>query len=476
MPKTLEQLRLEYRRKWGVMIINPSRIAEIDKHIKGKILSNQSRYQAVSGATKVPWFVIAAIHSMESDCDFKTHLHNGDPLSAKTVHVPAGRPTSHDAPFTWEESAIDALGYDHMAGETDWSIEAILYRLEAYNGWGYLNRGINSPYLFSFSDQYKKGLYVSDGKWSDTAVSEQIGAAVLLKRMYETKAISGIIPEGFVNIVEGDRGDRVLSMQRMLLAHGFDPSKLDRIFGPKTKRALLDFQEAAHHQYYTQIKPTGICDSYTWQALKELLPGTLKPAPTPVPTPVPGPIFGIGDDYLGFYHLKDIVPDLGLDVDWNLFRELGTKIVCASKSVFSSVCAGAEKTDYGSAQCAITTAAILEKEFLMAGEREIASMFNSELRAHDKFALTHQVEIMLRRLNWLYYFQKDFIAPLGAIGMMSCRYNFAGCTQHSGHIFSILADRYPEHNLIADNGGFSYVYANVTEGFWCPPTWVVTAR
>jgi hypothetical protein len=42
-----------------------------------------------------------------------------------------------------------------------------------------------TPYLRSFSNHYLSGKYVADGTWSDTAVSKQCGAAVLLRQMAE---------------------------------------------------------------------------------------------------------------------------------------------------------------------------------------------------------------------------------------------------------------------------------------------------
>jgi peptidoglycan hydrolase-like protein with peptidoglycan-binding domain len=44
---------------------------------------------------------------------------------------------------------------------------------------------VKSPYLWSFSNHYTKGKYVGDGRWSETAVSQQCGAMVLLKRLQE---------------------------------------------------------------------------------------------------------------------------------------------------------------------------------------------------------------------------------------------------------------------------------------------------
>ena len=52
---------------------------------------------------------LGIIHSLEAEFNFNTHLHNGDPLSAQTVHVPRGRPPTGNPPFQWLDSAIDAL-------------------------------------------------------------------------------------------------------------------------------------------------------------------------------------------------------------------------------------------------------------------------------------------------------------------------------------------------------------------------------
>ena len=62
-----------------------------------EIKAARSRYERVSGITLVPWQVIGVIHSREADCDFHCHLHNGDPLTGRTIHVPKGRPLEGDA-------------------------------------------------------------------------------------------------------------------------------------------------------------------------------------------------------------------------------------------------------------------------------------------------------------------------------------------------------------------------------------------
>ncbi|MGH7884097.1 MAG: hypothetical protein ACRENO_00220, partial [Thermodesulfobacteriota bacterium] len=53
-----------------------------------------------------------------------------------------------------------------------------------------------SPYLWSCSNHYSSGKYIADGTWSDTAVSKQIGAAVLIRRLEQKNEI-GPLQESF---------------------------------------------------------------------------------------------------------------------------------------------------------------------------------------------------------------------------------------------------------------------------------------
>lgn len=178
-----------YEKLFASCIIREAKYAEIDSLI-AKIVSNKARYKAVSDPLNIPWYITSIIHCMEGSLRFDRHLHNGDSLLKRTVQVPAGRPKAGNPPFTWEESATDALIYDKLNTWNDWSISGILYRLELFNGLGYYKQGINSPYLWSYSNHYTKGKYVQDGKYDPNAVSKQCGAAVLLRRMLEQHLIT----------------------------------------------------------------------------------------------------------------------------------------------------------------------------------------------------------------------------------------------------------------------------------------------
>jgi lysozyme family protein len=179
-----DDLRQEYQQLFDTMLISPLHAVQVEKTTDA-VAASQARYEAVGDPLGIPWFFIGAIHSLESGLDFTTHLHNGDPLTARTVHVPKGRPAKGKPPFQWEASAADALTLEGFADLDDWHLTTILYRFEKYNGFGYRPHHINSPYLWSFSNQYTAGKFAEDGKFSAVLVSQQCGAAVLVRRLAE---------------------------------------------------------------------------------------------------------------------------------------------------------------------------------------------------------------------------------------------------------------------------------------------------
>lgn len=168
--------------RWRSMAINTAKVSQIDK-VATRLTAPaaKARYVAVQNRTGVPWWVIAVIHEREASGSWSANLAQGDPWNRKSTHVPAGR-----GPFTsWEAAAIDALTNcaPHAADWADWSPGGTLTLLEEYNGLGYYNRGIPSPYLWAGTNQYAKGKYVADGKFDPNAVDTQLGCAALIARM-----------------------------------------------------------------------------------------------------------------------------------------------------------------------------------------------------------------------------------------------------------------------------------------------------
>jgi lysozyme family protein len=182
MKVALGQLRPEYIELFERCKIRPEYQHAVDGFLE-RLALGKPDYQKLEIPTGVPWYVVGLIHGLECDFNFRQHLHNGDSLQHRTVNEPTGRPVKGDPPFDWDYSAIDALSYDKFIGWTDWSAAGICYKLEGYNGWGYRARHVNSPYLWSCSNNYERGKFVSDGHWDPDAVSKQVGAIVALKQM-----------------------------------------------------------------------------------------------------------------------------------------------------------------------------------------------------------------------------------------------------------------------------------------------------
>jgi len=172
-----EDAKLRYAALWDTCEILPTWRARVNKAVD-HLLLNCWRYERVARAVGVPWEAVGLLHLMEASGNFQRQLLNGERWDRVTTLVPVGY-----GPWkSWEESAIDAL--EHTDGCGDGGDIDMLSFLESWNGWGYRNKGKQSPYLWSGS-QHGVGLgkYTSDGRYNPAAVSKQVGAAVALKRL-----------------------------------------------------------------------------------------------------------------------------------------------------------------------------------------------------------------------------------------------------------------------------------------------------
>lgn len=297
-------LRNDYAALFQSCKIRPER-ADLVRRTANRLLANAPRYQAVSdtlGGT-IPWFVIGIIHSLESSFSFTRHLHNGDPLGQRTVNEPRGRPGTGSPPFTWEESAADALSVTKKLDRVPaWPLEVMLDRLERYNGAGYANMGMTSPYLWSFSQHWTKGKFVEDHKFDPEAPSSQCGAGVLLRHLVDTGAITlaagGATSAGIAlglqsaalvaaaqttvksaqaelafpgDVVTGSKNKAAVKRVQEWCTFHDCATPVDEGFGDGTRRAVLLFQQQAG------IPATGIVDARTWAALTKPMHAALAP-------------------------------------------------------------------------------------------------------------------------------------------------------------------------------------------------------
>lgn len=176
----LVKLKAANLARWNAASVSPGLIHLIDG-ISHRLTAAKPRYQTVEAKTGVPWAAIAVIHERESSQSWLASLAQGDPWNRESVHVPKGR-----GPFpSWEAAAEDALVVcpPHAANWHDWSIAGALTLLEQYNGTGYANMGLPSPYIWASTDQYSHGKYIADGHFDTNAIDHQIGCAALLARM-----------------------------------------------------------------------------------------------------------------------------------------------------------------------------------------------------------------------------------------------------------------------------------------------------
>lgn len=196
METRLSQLKSKYLELYEQMKLRSDWESELDR-VCERILKHRKRYEYVEQKTGVPWWWIAAIHNMESSGNWNCHLHNGDPLKARTVRVPSGRPLDEPEKgwtvgYTWEESAIDAIKIKKFDDVKDKSLPAWLWRSHLYNGFGNVNyvgdlgsSYLYTPYLWSGTNIYKSGKFVQDGLFDSKAISQQVGVAPIIKNLLE---------------------------------------------------------------------------------------------------------------------------------------------------------------------------------------------------------------------------------------------------------------------------------------------------
>ncbi|MFI5355087.1 MAG: hypothetical protein ACHQX0_05705, partial [Desulfobaccales bacterium] len=167
MPQRLEDLQDQYEQLFrGCQIVDAGKQQEVDKAIAA-MQAPQARYAALADRAGVPWYFVAVVHQREGSGNFNQSVRDGHRL-------PAG--------LSWEDDAL-AVMQEQCGGWHNWSLPGLLYRLEAYNGFGYRQYQINSPYLWSFATCYTKGKFVADGRFDPDQVDAQPGTAVILHRM-----------------------------------------------------------------------------------------------------------------------------------------------------------------------------------------------------------------------------------------------------------------------------------------------------
>lgn len=220
--------------------------AYYDKYVIPKIVKNKEKYFAVADAIGCPAAFVAAIHVRENYSDvgrFTSYLGNGQPLNKVTTIKPKGR-----GPFpSWESGAIDAFIYDGIDEVKEWDLPKFLFYAEKYNGFGYRNRGINSPYPWNFTNHYTRGSYVSDGAFSASAVDGNVGVYALYLRLIEADsdfAINKEVTAPPATVVVESEPAWLVAIKK------FFETLLNWLFGPNTaKNAKTEEQDPPTKTY-----------------------------------------------------------------------------------------------------------------------------------------------------------------------------------------------------------------------------------
>ena len=264
------------------MMVGLTQVQQIDMELFLKNWEkNRHRYEEVSKATNMPAELIAALHWRESSADFDTYLHQGDPLGKPAVNVPNNIPVFYE----WEEAAKHALNMQyHKSRQDDLEItqdtqnpNALATYAETYNGMGYYNRNTTSPYVYSGTDQYVSGKYVSDGRYNSKVVDQQIGVMPLLGALDAMQTSQDMSPKAinadfaWSRISNGSKffGKVIMDLR---LKHS-NPScknwvqhqRIDGDFGNGTRQEVIKFQSEAG-----QI-PDGVVGQNTATAIDEAL-------------------------------------------------------------------------------------------------------------------------------------------------------------------------------------------------------------
>jgi N-acetylmuramoyl-L-alanine amidase len=190
-----QALRAEYRALYASLVPAPGRHAAIQEAADRVLRSREPAQSVGVQLGGAPWFAVALVAELQNGSRLDLHLHNGDPLTGRTVSAPRGRPLAGQPPFAWEDSALDALmllGFGAPA--PDWSLSRILHRLEALGGFGSRQHGVFAPHLWCGCQHYALGAYGPDG-WDPNVAADRIGAAVILDALVRRGEVPPFSPE-----------------------------------------------------------------------------------------------------------------------------------------------------------------------------------------------------------------------------------------------------------------------------------------
>jgi hypothetical protein len=80
-------LQREYQDYFDECTVRPELRPNVDYYVS-RLRRGDASYRQIEAELGIPWPFVGLIHAMECGFNFYGHLHNGDPPTARTVHVP----------------------------------------------------------------------------------------------------------------------------------------------------------------------------------------------------------------------------------------------------------------------------------------------------------------------------------------------------------------------------------------------------
>jgi|694.fasta_scaffold36434_8 lysozyme family protein len=167
---------------------------------------NKGQYEAVSSGLKQAGISmnpsqVAAIHWREASGSFNKSIANGENLGGyirKDGRLGQGNPSNSFTPTNnWVTNSVEVLSYkvtEKYGGPKNLNDPASFNDFaERFNGLGYKQRGLVSPYVYAGTDLYTGGKFTSDGKFDSGVFDKQVGTAVLAAAAEGTLETGGLI-------------------------------------------------------------------------------------------------------------------------------------------------------------------------------------------------------------------------------------------------------------------------------------------
>ena len=182
----------------------------------------------------------------------------------------AGRPTGHEA---WRQTGSRPIrrSTDDLDFDPDDRVEVTNPADNLHCGWC---AGVESEYssagcvvVVGFPTCLQRGRSPATGPWREFQesgyASKQIGFGLVLLNGRDAQRLASAGPDGMERIRFGSSGAKARVVQTALKKREFYEGKLDGQFGPRSLRALLEFQEAE----FGKGGDDGICGPQTLAAL-----------------------------------------------------------------------------------------------------------------------------------------------------------------------------------------------------------------